>query len=77
MNNKTTTNSSNSSNSSNNNIKPAVPSEDLPLTEVISETTVLKRRARSADIASSADRQKPRGTGLDSLGGGNLLFEED
>jgi len=53
MNNKTTTNSAN------NNIKPAVPSEDLPLTEVVSETTVLKRRARSADIASSVDRQKP------------------
>ncbi|MBD9586894.1 hypothetical protein IB254_07465 [Pseudomonas sp. PDM03] len=71
MNNKTT------ANSSNNNIKPAVPNEDLPLTEVVSETTVLKRRARSAGISSIADRQKPRGTGLDSLGGGNLLFEED
>ncbi|WP_414884707.1 hypothetical protein [Pseudomonas sp. IT-P171] len=59
------------------NVNPAGPSEDPPPTEVVSETTVLKRRARSADTANSADRPKPHGTGLDKLGGGNLLLEED
>lgn len=48
MNNKTTTNNSE-------NTQPAELGEDLPLTEVVSEPTSLKRRARSADTANGAD----------------------
>jgi hypothetical protein len=70
MNNETTTHNAD-------NIQPAELREDLPLTEAASEPTDLKRNARSAETANGADRQKPRGTGLDGLGGGNLLFEED
>lgn len=50
------------------NVNPAGPSEDPPLTEVVSETTVLKRRARSADTANSADRPKPTEPGWTSWG---------